>query len=135
MKITYFLLIATVGLMLTGCVNTRYAWQNYDQKLYNHYKNSADHEQFIADIKEIIADSEDTGNVPPGIYAEYGYALYEKDNFSEAVTYFKKEHDKWPESKVLMAKMIDNALKRSQRAANPPEASAAVPVRMQEVAK
>jgi len=47
--------------------------------------------------------------VPPGIYAEYGFALYEKGNFPDAIKFFKLESDKWPESRVLMAKMIRNA--------------------------
>jgi hypothetical protein len=61
--------------------------------------------------KEVIESGESAGNVPPGIYAEYGYVLYEKGNFTEAILYFNKEQTKWSESKVLMAKMISNANK------------------------
>lgn len=98
---------------LSGCVQHQYNWSNYDQKLYNHYKNPAEQEKFILDLKEIIARGESDGKVPPGIYAEYGYALYERGEFPEAIDYFQKEQERWPESSVLMAKMIDNAGKNT----------------------
>jgi len=102
-----------VLIMLSGCVQQQYNWSNYDQKLYNHYKNPAAQEKFILDLKEIIAWGESDGKVPPGIYAEYGYALYERGEFPEAIDYFKKEQERWPESSVLMSKMIDNAGKNT----------------------
>lgn len=116
MKITNYCIIAVTILMITGCVQTRYSWQNYDQKLYNHYKNPAEYDQFVEDLKDIMEKGEDSGKIPPGIYAEYGYVLYEKGNFSEAINYFKKEQDKWPESNVIMTKMINNAQKKFAQA-------------------
>lgn len=135
MKTFCYVLIVTVALLFTGCVQTHYAWQNYDQKLYNHYKNPAEYEHFVEDLKEIIADGEESGKVPPGIYAEYGYVLYEKGNYTEAINNFRKEHDKWPESQALMLKMIGNAQKRSQKTTNQNNTTAAVPAQAQEVSK
>ncbi|MEI6827897.1 MAG: DUF4810 domain-containing protein [Desulfuromonadales bacterium] len=110
-KLKYCFVMATI-LVLTGCVpQTKYAWNGYDQKLYDHYKNPTESEQFVVTLKEVIEYGENVGKVPPGIYAEYGYVLYEKGNFNEAILYFKKEQDKWSESKVLMTKMISNANK------------------------
>ncbi len=107
----YYFVMAVI-LVLTGCgPQTKYAWNGYDQKLYDHYKNPTESEQFIEILKEVIVYGESAGKVPPGMYAEYGYLLYEKGNFTEAILYFKKEQDKWSESKVLMAKMISNANK------------------------
>jgi hypothetical protein len=117
MKISHCFMGFIAILMMTGCAaQGQYAWQNYDQKLYNHYKNPAKSEQFIEDLRDIIQYGEESGKVPPGIYAEYGYVLYEQGNFPEAIEYFKKEQAKWPESNVIMTKMINNAQKKSAQA-------------------
>lgn len=81
------------------------------RNFYNHYKNPTKSEQFIEDLRKIIQYGEISGRVPPGIYAEYGYALYEQGNYPEAIEYFKKEQSKWPESDIIMTKMINNAQK------------------------
>jgi len=112
--------------VVIGCAPPRYAWNNYDYKLYQHYKNPAEYDQFVENLKEIIEDGEETGKVPPGIYAEYGFALYEKGNYQEAVKYFKLENDKWPESHVLMAKMIQNAQMRGKQGKQPNQALAPI---------
>lgn len=111
-----FLKLCVLGLTLatvTGCSNTRYAWNDYDQKLYNYYKTPAESEQFVEALQEAVADAEAVGKVPPGLYAEYGYMLYEKGNFPSSIVYFKKEYEKWPESRVLMLKMISNVEKKA----------------------
>jgi len=103
-------LCACLLVFVAGCApKTRYSWNEYDNKLYQHYKNPAEYDEFIEHLKEVIEDGEAQGKVPPGIYAEYGFALYEKGNFPEAARYFQLENDKWPESRVLMSKMIKNA--------------------------
>jgi len=103
-----------VVVILAGCggANTRYAWNNYDAQLYEHYKEPAQKEEFILALKEIIVDAESENKVPPGIYAEYGFLMYEKGDIAQAVLYYQKEADKWPESKFLMAKMIANTQKQ-----------------------
>lgn len=104
-------------MQITGCggANTRYAWHNYDAELYEHYKDPAEKEVFIQNLKEIVETAEAEGKVPPGVYAEYGFLLQEKGDLSQAIRYFQKEADKWPESKFLMAKMIANAHPTAQK--------------------
>ncbi len=108
------LALATVS----GCATqTMYAWGGYDDALYGHYKNPADQEAFVARLKTIILEAEQQGRrVPPGAYAEYGFALYEEGQFDQAAAYFQKEGDIWPESRVLMAKMIRNAQQAKSKA-------------------
>jgi hypothetical protein len=108
--------------VVIGCAPTRYAWNNYDYKLYQHYRNPAEYDQFVEHLKEVIEDGEETGKVPPGIYAEYGFALYEIGNYQEATKYFKLENDKWPESQVLMTKMIRNSQMRGKKGMQPNQA-------------
>lgn len=125
------LIIMFAALMISGCApKTRYVWDNYDNKLYKHYKNPAEYDQFLADLKATIDSGEEEGRVPPGLYAEYGFALYEKGNYPEAILFFQKEAEKWPESRALMTKMVKNAQMRAQKGAKvaPPVDSDAVEV-------
>lgn len=116
-------LAAAAAVLLSGapgCVTkqTHYQWGNYDEALYANYKNPQDRQAFVASLKTIILQSEKTrGKAPPGVYAEYGYALFEEGNGVEAIVYFKKERDAWPESREFMEKMISNAQRTPPKAA------------------
>jgi hypothetical protein len=44
--------------------------------------------------------------VPPGLYADYGFMLYQRGEFSNAIAYFEKEKRIFPESKQLMDTVI-----------------------------
>ncbi len=113
------LLLVGLGIlvMVSGCATapTMYTWKDYDDRLYKYYQSPTEPESFIKDLKEVIAEGEIGNNVPPGLYAELGYALYVQGSYEESILYFQKESEKWIESKALMAKMIDNANKALQR--------------------
>jgi len=116
------ILLLVLG-MLAGCAApTMYRWGGYDQALYEHYKNPQQRDVFVAKLSNIIQQAEATGGpVPPGCYAEYGWALYEEGRTAEAVAYFEKESKQWPESKPLMEKLIRNA-SRAKPATSAPNA-------------
>jgi len=102
-----------VLIALSGCASNDgrlYAWGGYEDTLYAHYRNPQDLEKHLERLKQIVDEAEATGGgkVPPGLYADYGLALYESGNGKEALVYFGKEKEKWPESTVLMDKMIRN---------------------------
>jgi len=109
MSRTYVVAFLLLGLLCSGCSSTKYKWHNYDGVLYQYYKNPQDNEEFTEHLNEIIREAEASGKVPPGIYAEYGYAMHEKGQYDEAIKYYQKEYDKWPESRTFMTKMIANA--------------------------
>ena len=112
--------------ILQGCSSNRmYSWGKYDTTLYQHYKSPQEKEAHLERLAEIVKNAEDKNKVPPGLFAEYGYALYEIGKISEAITYFEKEKAKWPESNVLMTKMINNA-KRQQEILKKSPASTSV---------
>jgi hypothetical protein len=114
--------LACAGPFACATQNTMYRWGGYDQTLYNHYKNPQSHDEFVARLSGIIEAAEKSGGVvPPGCYAEYGWALYEGGRTAEAIVYFEKEKKQWPESSALMDKLIRNAARAN------PAAHAAVP--------
>jgi len=108
-------LLLTV-LLGTGCTRqTLYQWDDYDSNLYSYYQNPAQREQFVEEVYRILYEADKAGRVPPGLFAEYGYLLYEAGSYPEAVVYFKKEQELWPESSFFMDKMIRNANRAGQR--------------------
>jgi hypothetical protein len=96
-------------LILTGCATGsqhKYEWGNYEQSMYDYYKNPADSNPLILSIESTIKKSEITDRkVAPGLYAEYGYLLMLQGKQQDAVVNFEKEKQKWPESSILMDKM------------------------------
>jgi hypothetical protein len=103
--------LAFVPFFLFGCATSKYHWGNYEDSLYKHYKNPADQEKYAAALASVIEDGEQSGTVPPGIYAEYGYVFYSIGRNADSISYFEKEKKAWPESTLLMDKMIASAKK------------------------
>lgn len=105
---------------LSGCAQRMYTWGEYETHLSNYYDNPAVKDEFVAGLKSIIEYAElSKEKVPPGIYAEYGYALYETGKAIDAIMFYKKEADSWPESKMLMSKMILLAEKKELKTSAP----------------
>ncbi|MBW2275062.1 MAG: DUF4810 domain-containing protein [Deltaproteobacteria bacterium] len=102
------LLVVLAGLSV-GCTPepTLYRWGVYEQTLHEAYENPEAIPGFQAELLNLIQTSEtDGGLLPPGIYAEYGYALYLNNQPDAAIIYFAKERERWPESAVLMTTVI-----------------------------
>jgi len=112
---TKYLFFIFLLFSLIGCgAHSHYNWSNYDTKMYQHYKNPAERDEFVQALKDILDNAEPEGKVPPGIYAEYGFVMYEQGNNQQAVLYFQKEAEKWPESRAFMAKLIANVNNRAR---------------------
>lgn len=94
------------GLLGACAPPTPYKWGNYEQSLYDYYKDPETVEALVKAIEASIADAEKTKQVPPGLYAEYGYLLMARNENKTAITYFNKEKTAWPESTGLMDRMI-----------------------------
>jgi hypothetical protein len=107
-RVRHGILMAAASFAL-GCVPnpTLYEWGQYEQTLHAAYKNPSAIPEFQAELLGLIQASELNGSPPPpGIYAEYGYALYLRGQFNGAIVYFAKERETWPESAVLMTTVI-----------------------------
>ena len=110
-----FILFLAFLCLITGCSVTSYDWNGYDTMLYQHYRDPTKHQEFTEKLQEAVGDAENSNRVPPGLYAEYGYLLYEGGAYQTAIDYFRKEKNLWPESHVFMDKMINNASKMMAR--------------------
>lgn len=107
-----------LALSASACVSggSYYHWGSYNETLYAHYHAPQDREAWIAGLKTTILEAEERGaRMPPGLYAEYGYALFEEGDTAQAIAYFRKEQALWPESRFLMEKMVRNAEQRGNR--------------------
>lgn len=114
--IKYLILFPCLALfLLTGCTSPYlYEWGNYDQWLYENYKNPKNDEELYVDLTALITTYESRKNpatkpMAPGLYAEYGFLLMRRGENEKAITYYTKEKTLWPESAVFMDSMIQVA--------------------------
>ena len=109
------ILLGAALLLCSGCtVKTAYQWGNYEDGLYRYYKGAKtpeEHEQYMVQLQGIIERNETAGDtVPPGIYAEYGYGLFQTGEYPEAIQYFEKEKSSWAEAVPLMDRKLNPQL-------------------------
>jgi hypothetical protein len=112
----FFFLAA--GLLISCAPQQRFVWGSYESELYDYYKDPEKLENLMKALETAIADGEEAAKasssadeakprrIAPGLYAEYGYLLMIKNDGAKARSYFEKEKQSWPESTVLMDKMI-----------------------------
>jgi hypothetical protein len=92
-------------------------WGDYDNCLYSHYSNNEDEKSFES-MKTIVTKAEkDNLRIAPGIYAEYGFMLYNHGQPAMAVQYFKLEEKNYPESAPLMQQLIARIEKKQEEKA------------------
>lgn len=100
--------IATASVLMTGCHTTQnvglYHWGDYEASLYEYYKDPAQEPQLSDTVLKAIDESE--GRIAPGMYAEYATLLLQQGRVDEAIEYYTKERDYWPESRALMDSII-----------------------------
>lgn len=112
---TTFLVVST-ALLLVACgpkANTLYSWNGYSSAVLTHYKDGTSADEFSKTMAVVVQKSETENKVPPGLYAEYGYALLEAGQDGQAIIYFQKERDMWPESEAYMDNVIFRLTKSS----------------------
>ena len=120
-RLRILLLVIVAASCAAGCAPQRaYLWGDYDSVLYSHYANPQDSERYLERLGQIVQKAEvEKDKVPPGLYAEYGYALFEAGRPDEAITYYKKEREEWEESRVFMDKMIRNTQRLKENRPGP----------------
>jgi len=104
------LLWLALVLGLVGCQSqSLYHWGGYEDAMYDYYKHPDRQDHFIRVLQQTIVEGERERNVPPSLYAELGFALLVRGDREQAIVYFQKEKNSWPESAYFMEIMIRNA--------------------------
>ncbi len=115
MKISQLLLIFSSIVVLQGCVSAQkpyYYYGTYSQSQLAYVKAPSDEtlKLKITSIEDIIAKAEEgstSKRVPPGVYADLAYLMALSGKNKDAVTFFNKEKEIYPESVVYIDKMLN----------------------------
>ena len=112
-----FILVLTSSILFSGCAQQNmYYWGNYEQAVYAYAKNPGDVDKYVESLDAIIVTGEERNQVAPGLHAEHGFALLAIGRTDDAMMSFRKERDKWPESRRLMDLVIDGGDKPDEDA-------------------
>ena len=83
--------------------------------LFRSYKDPTKMEALRLKLEAHIAEMEKSAQkVAPGLYAELGTLYLQAGLSDKAIAMYSRERDTWPESKGLMAAMIQNLERRQQ---------------------
>ena len=111
MKKTVLALIA-LSLVLVGCgggATSLYRWGEFPQQTYNYMseRSKVSPLEQIARLEKVIEKSKaDNMAVPPGLYGHLGLLNLDIQNSQRAVMYFQLEKQVYPESTVLMNRLL-----------------------------
>lgn len=110
MKKILFTSLITIGLV--GCAagpQSLYSWGSYTQQtylMYNQPEKATPSAQIIKLEAEIEKAKAKNLAVPPGLYAHLGLLSLQVNNAQKAVEYFQLERQVYPESRVLMDRLL-----------------------------
>jgi len=98
-------------LALSGCATTPslYNWGTYPQQTYLMYvsPDKATATMQIAKLEQEIETTKSQGQaVPPGLYGHLGLLYLQTQNMPKAEHYFEFEKSTYPESSVLMDRLL-----------------------------
>ncbi len=107
-----FALFILIG--LSGCTSSAlYNWGDYENNLFVYYHKPALQNQVMTEHLQFLAKLEQENQRPaPGLLAEAGTLLLLQGKTQEAIGYYQKEHDVWPESRPMMSALITNLKER-----------------------
>lgn len=111
MKKTVLALIA-LSLVLVGCgggATSLYRWGEFPQQTYNYMseKSKTSPLEQIAHLEKDLEKSKaENRAVPPGLYAHLGLLNLDIQNAQQAAMYFQLEKQVYPESTVLMNRLL-----------------------------
>ncbi len=107
-------LLALVGL-LSGCATpTLYSWGHYEELVYTSYAapGKVSPEMQVEKLEQDYQEARATNKrMHPGFHAHLGYLYFQLGKVDQALQEFATEKAEFPESAVLMDRLISN-LKR-----------------------
>lgn len=105
-------LILTSTITLTSsCMTTQtlYSWYDYEDATYQYNKKHTEElkVKVLEEYTKVIEKQKGQRNtVPPGMYAEYGYMLYQTGKREEGLKFLKKEIALYPESEKYISRIV-----------------------------
>jgi len=103
--------------MFAGCATSgkTFYWGEYSSTLYDLKKNP-DEKTLEAHKKTLLLIMEESGKrekqVPPGVYAEYGYILLRSGNEADGMEFLDKETSLYPESAIFIQRIKSEYARR-----------------------
>ncbi len=106
-KLKLILFVLSAVQFLSGCAPKElFYWGNYENSLYERYMENNSEQASIFLQQTIDNAVKENQRVPPGLYADYGFILYQRGDKHGAISFFEKEKTLYPESEALMTKLI-----------------------------
>lgn len=107
------LLLTVIMMAVSGCSRQLYDWGGYNDHLYDYYHDPSTADAFLIRLEKHLEKIESAQGTPaPGLYAEVGTLYLQKGDEAQAVAFYQKEHDAWPESRYFMSMLIKNLSER-----------------------
>lgn len=104
------------ALVLAGCgPQTRYYWGNYEELVYTNYSSpgSVPLGKQIQILQGDAQKAQKAGKpLPPGFHAQLGYLFAQQGNADLAKEQFETEKQLFPESTVMMDRLIANMARK-----------------------
>ncbi|WP_458774773.1 DUF4810 domain-containing protein [Desulforhopalus sp. 52FAK] len=106
------LLLIAIAFLFTGCAARKqpmYYFGDSSQALYAHKKEPTDESfmQMKQSLEDVIKHSELSGiNIAPGTFANIGYLNLLENKPDQAIAYFNREKQLYPEATIFMDRMI-----------------------------
>ena len=113
-KLTIVMSLLAVA-ALSGCSHQpRLTWNDYQDRLYDHYGQTITDEEYLAALLEAVEDSKKTGiTLAPGLYAEIGTFYARAGKLEDAIPYYEMEAKNFgdsPETEGSLVKVISGSL-------------------------
>lgn len=119
-------MVSSVVIFGFGCAtsNDMYYWGDYSDSLYDYKKDPG--VESLAEHKEVLENIIEESNernlrIPPGVCAELGYIYTAQNNTTEAIRLFRMEKQIYPESTILMDRLISQTQTRIPEGVSPDE--------------
>ena len=108
MKKLLFMIVTALTLTSCGTKNL-YSWYNYEDATYQYSKKRTDElkDKMLSQYQKMSQKQNGTrGVVPPGLNAEYGFALCMDGKTEEGLKYLRAEIELYPESEIFISRII-----------------------------
>lgn len=109
------LIIFCISCLLSGCAKTIFFWGDYEDSLYERYVENDPQQAYLKLNRTIVEGESQKLKLAPGIYADYGFVLFQRGDSSGAIQYFLKEKQQYPESTALMNKLISKIEEKQKK--------------------